>query len=135
RKTAYLFSACCEIGAILGGDCEAEQRALSDYGLDLGVAFQLLDDLLDVTSDADKLGKASGSDLLEGKITLPILLLLEAEPAIKPILQQVISDHDYSAITRSQLRHKVDSYGIIDHVRERAMAHCDRARKSIDILL
>lgn len=135
RKTAYLFSACCEIGAILGRAREAEQQALRDYGLDLGIAFQLLDDLLDVTADSTRLGKAAGSDLLEGKVTLPMLLLLEAEPAMRPNLQQVVSDHDYLAISRSEIRRLMESHGIIAHVRDRAKAHCERARKSLDILL
>jgi octaprenyl-diphosphate synthase len=135
RKTAYLFSACCEIGAILGGGGKAEREALRDYGLDLGVAFQLLDDVLDVTSNADKLGKEAGSDLLEGKVTLPILLLLEAEPTLRPILQQVISDRAYSTISRSDLLQKLSFHRILEHVRERAVAHCERARKSLDILL
>ncbi len=66
RKTAFLFSACCEIGAILGGASPAEQRALRDYGMHLGTAFQLVDDLLDFTATKDALGKAAGVDLLEG---------------------------------------------------------------------
>src|SRR5437764_9123369 len=66
RKTAYLFSACCEIGAILGGADERARCALRDYGLHLGAAFQLVDDLLDFTATEDALGKAAGVDLLEG---------------------------------------------------------------------
>src|SRR4028118_1840480 len=77
RKTAFLFSACCEIGAILGGANERQQIALRDYGLNLGTAFQLADDLLDFTADKDVLGKAAGADLLEGKLTLPLILLLK----------------------------------------------------------
>src|SRR5256885_32899 len=72
RKTAYLFSACCEIGAILGGASPSQCRALRDYGMNLGTAFQLVDDLLDFTSDEGSLGKAAGADLLEGKVTLPV---------------------------------------------------------------
>ncbi|HYU98103.1 MAG TPA: polyprenyl synthetase family protein, partial [Pyrinomonadaceae bacterium] len=59
RKTAFLFSACCEVGAILGGANEVEQRALADYGMNLGMAFQLTDDLLDFTSSDDILGKST----------------------------------------------------------------------------
>ena len=59
RKTAYLFSASCEIGAILGGASEKQQTALRDYGLYLGTAFQLIDDLLDFTSSEEALGKAA----------------------------------------------------------------------------
>src|SRR5438093_6295034 len=64
RKTAYLFSACCEVGAILGGASEREQKALADYGMNLGMAFQLTDDLLDFTSTPDTLGKGTVVHLL-----------------------------------------------------------------------
>ena len=64
RKTAYLFSGCCEIGAIRGGADRERQQALRDYGMNLGIAFQLADDLLDFTADERALGKAAGADLL-----------------------------------------------------------------------
>src|SRR5438132_12039469 len=63
RKTAYLFSSCCEIGAILGGGNKQQQTALRDYGMNLGTAFQLIDDLLDFTGSGDLLGKATGVDV------------------------------------------------------------------------
>src|SRR5713101_1174965 len=65
RKTAYLFSACCEIGSILGGANHQQRAALRDYGMNLGTAFQLIDDLLDFTANGQTLGKAAGVDLLE----------------------------------------------------------------------
>ena len=71
RKTAYLFSACCEIGALLGKANPVMQNMLRDYGMNLGIAFQLVDDLLDFTSTEDVLGKPAGADLLEGKVSLP----------------------------------------------------------------
>src|SRR5437660_3976647 len=71
RKTAYLFSACCEIGAIMGGADRQSQNLLRDYGMNLGIAFQLVDDLLDFTGNEEALGKPAGADLLEGKISLP----------------------------------------------------------------
>ena len=67
RKTAFLFAGCCEIGAILGGANRDEQSAMRDYGMNLGIAFQLADDLLDFTSDQTALGKAAAADLLEGE--------------------------------------------------------------------
>src|SRR5918912_348498 len=81
RKTAYLFSACCEIGAILGVADMAQQEALRSYGMNLGTAFQLVDDLLDFSSSEEVLGKPSGVDLLEGKLTLPLIYLLENDPS------------------------------------------------------
>src|ERR1041384_8154950 len=92
RKTAYLFSASCEIGAILGGASEKQQIALRDYGLNLGTAFQLIDDLLDFTSCEEALGKASGADLLGGKVTLPLIYLREAEPKWREMIKTVLRE-------------------------------------------
>ena len=87
RKTAFLFSACCEIGAILGNATKDQQEALRDYGMNLGTAFQLADDVLDFTADEAVLGKAAGADLLEGKLTLPLILAVRKEPSIKSELE------------------------------------------------
>src|ERR1044072_6133893 len=90
-KTAYLFSACCEVGAILGGASESEQKALRHYGLNLGMAFQLTDDLLDFMTTDDTLGKNAGVDLLGGKVTLPLIYLISSEPSAREMLQQVMT--------------------------------------------
>src|SRR5581483_6896320 len=76
RKTAYLFGGCAQIGGMLGKVTTERQEALREYGFNLGVAFQLVDDLLDFTGDADAVGKPIGSDLREGKVTLPLIHLL-----------------------------------------------------------
>lgn len=80
RKTALLFSGCTESGAVLTGRDEAECLAMRRYGLELGRAFQLVDDLLDYTATTEQLGKPAFSDLREGKLTLPLLTLLECAP-------------------------------------------------------
>ena len=134
RKTAYLFSACCEIGGILGGANQAQQIALRDYGMELGIAFQLSDDILDLTSEAEQLGKAAGTDLLEGKLTLPLISLVKKEPSLKPQLESVMLDGAYTDLTREGLREKLDSYGILDEIKSRAEEFIDRARKSLDVL-
>src|SRR5688500_10699149 len=77
RKTAFLFSGCAEIGGLLGRCTEEQRAALREYGLELGMAFQIVDDLLDYTADQSALGKPIGGDLREGKVTLPIIFLLE----------------------------------------------------------
>src|SRR5918911_5657389 len=92
RKTAYLFSASCEIGGILGGATEQQQTALGEYGLNLGTAFQLIDDLLDFTSNEEALGKAAGADLLGGKVTLPLIYMREAEPQTLEMIQAVLRE-------------------------------------------
>ena len=76
RKTAFLFGGCAQIGGMLGGVTPEQETALREYGFNLGIAFQLVDDLLDYTADAAALGKPIGGDLREGKVTLPIIFLL-----------------------------------------------------------
>lgn len=134
RKTAYLFSACCEIGGILGGADQAQQIALREYGMNLGIAFQLSDDILDLTSESEQLGKAAGTDLLEGKLTLPLISLLKKEPAVKNRLEKVMLDGDYSHLTRETIKKKLDSYGILDEIKSRSHEFAGRARKSLDVL-
>lgn len=80
RKTALLFSGCTETGAVLTGRSEAECGAMRQYGLEVGRAFQLVDDQLDYTATSEQLGKPAFSDLREGKLTLPMLTLLEQAP-------------------------------------------------------
>jgi octaprenyl-diphosphate synthase len=76
-KTAALFAASCEVGPLIAGQSETIVKALSDYGLFLGIAFQITDDVLDYAADPQKLGKAIGDDFREGKITAPIIYALE----------------------------------------------------------
>jgi octaprenyl-diphosphate synthase len=134
RKTAYLFEACCEVGAILGKVGDAERRALTQFGLDLGIAFQLSDDMLDLTADDAQLGKAAGNDLLEGKLTLPLIMLLEHEPGLKPRLEQVMLNGTYDDLSREEIKAKLSSYGILDDVRTEANGFGQAARKSLDVL-
>src|SRR5262249_5624465 len=75
RKTAYLFSGCAEIGGLLGRTTVEQRTALRDYGFNLGIAFQIVDDVLDFTANETALGKPVGGDLREGKVTLPVILL------------------------------------------------------------
>src|SRR5262249_10943299 len=77
QKTASFISACCRIGALLGGVPPEQVEALTRYGLDVGVAFQIADDSLDFVADQDRLGKAIGADLREGKRTLPLITMLD----------------------------------------------------------
>lgn len=134
RKTAYLFSACCEIGAILGNASEEEQNNLRDYGLNLGMAFQLADDVLDFTAEEEVLGKASGADLLEGKLTLPLILLAEKNPSIKKNLEQIIRDGEYRNDSRKHLLEELESNGFIEETRERAYEFANKAAKNLEIL-
>jgi octaprenyl-diphosphate synthase len=134
RKTAFLFSACCEIGAIMA-DADTESRnALRDYGMNLGTAFQLVDDLLDFTATDEVLGKAAGADLLEGKLTLPLIYLLETEPSIRNDIQLVMRDGDYQKVSRASLLREVERTGALARARERAYEYADAARDALDLL-
>ena len=134
RKTAFLFSACCEVGAILSGADLSVQTAMRDYGMNLGISFQIADDILDVTSDADQLGKAAGSDLLEGKLTLPLILLLEKEPSLLPAFEKIMLDGEYVDFSRADLKKMLAEHRVLDVIRGQAKAYVSSARKSIDVL-
>lgn len=93
RKTAYLFAGCAQIGGMLGEAGEARELELREYGFNLGIMFQLIDDLLDFTGEADTIGKPIGGDLREGKVTLPVIHLLkhggaEADTLVRDAVQQ-----------------------------------------------
>lgn len=132
RKTAYLFSACCEIGALLGGATTEQQIATRDYGMNLGVAFQLIDDLLDFTSSEEVLGKPAGADLIEGKLSLPLILLLQAEPAMRARIQQVMSEASYHNVTRDSLLETLDGTGALQMTLQRAIEYASAALSSIE---
>src|SRR5215831_3842568 len=131
RKTAYLFSACCEIGALLGGANESQQAMLRDYGMNLGISFQLIDDLLDFTSSEDVLGKPSGADLLEGKISLPLILLLQRQPEMRLKIQTVISEGRYDTVSRQSVLDALESTGALGLARERAIQYAEAARSCL----
>ncbi|HYK20526.1 MAG TPA: polyprenyl synthetase family protein [Pyrinomonadaceae bacterium] len=134
RKTAYLFSASCEIGAILGVAGEKQQTALRDYGLNLGTAFQLIDDLLDFTSTEDALGKAAGADLLGGKVTLPLVYLRDAEPETLEMIQTVLREEHYETVRQEDLRDAMVRTGALEKARARADEYAEEARAALDAL-
>jgi len=95
NKTAYLISAACQIGAVLGGASPAKEKALAEFGRNLGIAFQLMDDTLDYISAEEELGKTIGKDLSEGKITLPLIQTLKTcSPKDREFLTQIIKEPD-----------------------------------------
>src|ERR1043165_9242407 len=125
RKTAYLFSACCEIGAVLGGATPDQQVAMRDFGMNLGVSFQLIDDLLDFTSTEDVLGKPAGADLVEGKVSLPLILLLEREPEMRLQIQTIINDGGYQRFARKSLLDVLAGTGALTLAHDRAIGYAE----------
>src|SRR5436190_317299 len=132
RKTAYLFSACCEIGALLGGANPEQQAMMRDYGMNLGIAFQLIDDVLDFTSTEDVLGKPAGADLIEGKVSLPLILLLDREPEMRLQIQTIINDGGYQRVARQSLLDVLAETGALALAHERAIEYAATARASLD---
>lgn len=129
RKTASLFSACTRLGSLIGGAAEATQARLSDFGWNLGMAFQMVDDILDFTSRESVLGKPVGSDLREGKVTLPLIYALErASPDERAKVQQVLDDKSYDRVPFPTILEILRKYQGIDRARERAAEFTDKAR-------
>ncbi|MGD9561191.1 MAG: polyprenyl synthetase family protein [Pyrinomonadaceae bacterium] len=134
RKTAHLFSGCCEIGAIMADADPEQQAAFRDYGMNLGIAFQLADDLLDFTSDERVTGKASGADLTEGKLTLPLIVLCRRQPEFKQFLKQIIADGTYQNGSRDAVLRRLDEDRILEEIRSVAAGYADAARKNLEVL-
>ncbi|PYR92874.1 MAG: hypothetical protein DMF84_11435 [Acidobacteria bacterium] len=133
RKTAYLFGGCAQIGGMLGGVTKEQEQALREFGFNLGVAFQLVDDLLDYTADESALGKPVGGDLREGKVTLPIILLLqrgggEADALIRTVVQErTVSGEQWRDITRLLREHRTPQLAYA-----KAMEYATRAKSGLE---
>lgn len=129
RKTASLFSACARLGAMMGGADEATEGRMGEFSWNLGIAFQLVDDVLDFTSHEKVLGKPVGSDLREGKITLPLIYALEdATPQERELVDNVLEDGNYDRAPFAQILRMIERHRGFDRVRERAQAFTDKAR-------
>jgi octaprenyl-diphosphate synthase len=129
RKTAYLFSGCAEIGGLLG-QCTPEQRvALREYGFNLGIAFQIVDDVLDYVAEESALGKPIGGDLREGKVTLPIILLLQKTgPDVQALIQGVVTDGHVSVEAWAEIKDLLRRHGAVEAAFERAVTYATRAK-------
>ena len=132
RKTAYLFGGCGQIGGILGGLSETQQLALRDYGFNLGVAFQLVDDVLDYTADEDVLGKPVGGDIREGKMTLPAIYLLQKDSdRARPLLTSLVQDRSFSAAAWTELRGLMTEHRVLDQAYARAVSFAETAKNEL----
>jgi octaprenyl-diphosphate synthase len=129
RKTASLFSACARLGAIAAGADEAIEANLGDFAWNLGMAFQLVDDILDFTSTEKILGKPAGNDLREGKVTLPMIYALETASAEdRRTVETVMADGNYDQIPFMRVFQILEHHGAIARAYERAHAFTSRAR-------
>jgi octaprenyl-diphosphate synthase len=132
RKTAILFSACTQIGAILGSASEDQEERLRQYGLDVGIAFQLVDDVLDLTSTESKLGKPVGSDLSEGKLTLPLIYLVrDGRAEHRELVATVLRERGFRSVPRETILQLLRRHGALDRVLEKARDHARRAKEQL----
>ncbi len=132
RKTAYLFGGCAQIGGMLGKVSEEQAQALREYGFNLGIAFQLVDDLLDFTGDAVALGKPIGADLREGKMTLPLIHLLQQREEVgERIVRDIIASRSVSEAQWSELLRILKEHRSTDYAYRRASEFAERAKKPL----
>jgi len=133
RKTAVLFGAATKLGAMVAGANPDIQRACADFGTNLGLAFQIADDVLDYTADAATLGKNLGDDLAEGKATLPLIhAMAKAEPAARARLSQIVSDCDTDAM--EEVLAAIRASGGLDYSRRMAEGYASDAVAALDAL-
>jgi octaprenyl-diphosphate synthase len=131
-KTAVLLAAACQAGAILGKVSPAQEAALAEFGMELGIAFQLMDDTLDYIASEEQFGKSIGHDLEEGKITLPLIEALrkctptERDDVAAIIVKEELSDEDFDTVFAM-----VHAYGGIDYTVSRAARYIDQAKKRL----
>ena len=132
RKTAVLFSVCMKLGGILARVSEADQQRLADYGRNLGMAFQIVDDVLDLTASEEVLGKPVASDLREGKATMAVLHALEhSTPAERANIESVLQNGGFNGIKPSDVVAILRRNGSIDAAYARANEFANEARTSM----
>jgi octaprenyl-diphosphate synthase len=132
-KTAKLFESAAQLGAVLSGRDAAIEKSMASYGLHLGTAFQLVDDVLDYTAATEDLGKNIGDDLAEGKPTLPVIRAMAVgNPAQRKLLRQAIENGGLDHI--EAVLDAIESTGALAYTSARARDHAERAKESLEAL-
>ena len=130
RKTAVLFAAATRLGALLAGADEADQHALERFGMALGYAFQIADDVLDYASDAQTMGKNLGDDLAEGKMTLPLIhAMSQSDAALRERLRTVVLEADLQALPEAT--EAIARHGSLAYCSRRAAHYAQQAEAAI----
>jgi len=134
-KTAYLIQSACEFGVIAAGGSERLREGARTFGLNLGIAFQLVDDALDYTSRADTSGKPLGGDLREGKFTLPLLLYLQSLPdEQRAITTLELTDVNLHPARQEQIVTDISEQGFAEKTRSEALSYLTLASRALDVL-
>ncbi|HEY3174310.1 MAG TPA: polyprenyl synthetase family protein [Candidatus Polarisedimenticolia bacterium] len=133
RKTAKLFSGCGRVAADLALVPPAQARAIEEYGLNLGMSYQLVDDLLDFTATESVLGKPVASDLREGRLTLPLIYLIEKGMAEhRQKIGAVLRDGGFASVAREEILDMVQQHGTLDRTRRLAVSYSRKAAAALD---
>ncbi len=133
HKTASLFAACTRLGAIAAGATQEQQAVLGDFGWNLGMAFQIVDDILDFTSKESVLGKPVGNDLREGKVTLPLTYALQQASADeRAAVEKVLASGNYDEVSVDEIRRILDRHEGIERARARAQEFIAKSRALLE---
>ena len=131
-KTAYLFAGCARIGGMLGPITREQQEALWQYGLNIGMAFQIVDDLLDFTGEEVALGKPVGGDLREGKLTLPVIHMRDrGGPRAAALLRKVVESREVSLDEWHEIKAMLTQTRSIEYANRVAFDYVERAKKAL----
>jgi octaprenyl-diphosphate synthase len=132
RKTACLFSVSMRMGSLLGKATEEQEARLGEYGRHLGLAFQIVDDVLDLTASEAVLGKPVASDLREGKVTMAVIHALErCTPAERKLVETVLEERAFISVNHEQILDILKRYGSIQYAYDEAATHAQTAKKAI----
>lgn len=131
-KTAQLFTAACEIGAVIGERPEDERAQLREFGRNLGIAFQIVDDALDYSAKQEELGKTIGDDFREGKVTLPVILAYQAGNDEEKHFWKHAIEENNTPEDLARATALMQTYGVLDHVMSQAQAYADTARNALN---
>jgi octaprenyl-diphosphate synthase len=132
RKTACLFSVCMRLGGILGGASLEQEESLGQYGRHLGMAFQIVDDVLDLTATEDVLGKPVASDLREGKVTMAVIHALErCTAAERAQIETILRERAFNGVTHAQILDILNRYGSLEYAHAEAAKYADMARMAL----
>ena len=134
RKTAVLFEAACRVSAIIADAPQEKESALAEYGYNLGIAFQMADDLFDYTLQTSELGKEVGADLREGKLTLPVIYALkQAQSMDREKMIKIIQDKDFSTDDFATLIDLLENYDGLAYTKKAAAAYIDTAKAALSV--
>jgi octaprenyl-diphosphate synthase len=132
RKTACLFSISMRLGAVLADESEAVEASLADYGRTVGLAFQIVDDVLDLTASEEVLGKPVASDLREGKATLAVIHSIDhGTAADRKAIQRVLDDRSFENVSREKIREILTRNGSVEYAMSVADRYAEQSRQAL----